>query len=146
MLTQVWILVSITTGRVSVALLGPRFLYRLRDVSIRRLLVDLLVLLGLLMTVEVILPAFRSSVPAALGWRVLGAAASGLGIGLVASLLGVAGGELIAPTLVVLFGLDMETAGTASPSISVPTGLVGLWAYLRLGAFRDREGCESLSC
>jgi len=39
-------------------------------------------------------------------------------IGLVSSVLGVAGGELIVPTLVFGFGADIKTAGTASLLIS----------------------------
>jgi uncharacterized protein len=54
-------------------------------------------------------------------------------IGIVSSLLGVAGGELIIPTLVFGFGVDIKAAGTASLMISVPTVLMGLW---RQGVFR----------
>jgi hypothetical protein len=45
----------------------------------------------------------------------------GLGIGLVSSLLGVAGGEVIIPTLVFAYGADIKTAGTTSLLISLPT-------------------------
>ena len=55
---------------------------------------------------------------------VLGVAA-GFIIGVVASLLGVAGGELLIPTLVLLFGLDLKLAGSVSLAISLPTMLVG---------------------
>lgn len=54
-------------------------------------------------------------------------------------MLGVAGGELINPTLVFGFGADIKTAGTASLLISVPTVLVGLLWYVRRGAFVDRH-------
>jgi uncharacterized membrane protein YfcA len=89
--------------------------------------------------VEAFLPAFPSPLPEAAAWRVLVAVFCGAAIGLIASLLGVAGGELIIPTFVVLFGLDVKAAGTASPLISIPTVLVGLWGYRRRGAFQDRE-------
>ena len=42
--------------------------------------------------------------PSALLWRVVAGVVFGLGIGLVSSLLGVAGGELIVPTMVFAFG------------------------------------------
>lgn len=134
-----WVVFGMTVGAVGAALAGPRILYRLRDASIRRLLVGLLVFLGILIMAEAILPTLSSPLPEAVGWRVFVAAVCGLGIGFVASLLGVAGGELIIPTLILLFGLDVKAAGTASPIISLPTVLVGLWGYSRLGAFRDRE-------
>ena len=39
---------------------------------------------------------------------------AGCGIGVLAALLGVAGGELLIPTLVLLFGVDMKRAGSLS--------------------------------
>ena len=60
---------------------------------------------------------------------------AGFGIGVVASLLGVAGGELLIPTLVLLFGLDIKLAGSVSPAISLPTMLVGFARYSRDQAF-----------
>jgi hypothetical protein len=47
----------------------------------------------------------------------------GTDIGVVSNLLGVAGGELIIPTLIFLFGIDVKPAGT----LSLPTVTVGLW-------------------
>ena len=52
---------------------------------------------------------------------------AGVVIGLVAGLLGVAGGELIIPTLVYAFGVDVRTAGTVSLLISVPILAASLW-------------------
>src|SRR5918998_1251130 len=59
----------------------------------------------------------------------------GLGIGLVSSLLGVAGGELIIPTLVFALGVGIKTAGTASLLISLPTVAVGVLRHRKLGSF-----------
>lgn len=56
---------------------------------------------------------------------------AGVGIGVVSSLLGVAGGELIIPALVLLYGLDIKMAGTVSLAISLPTLLVGFARYRR---------------
>ena len=63
----------------------------------------------------------------------------GLAIGLVSSLLGVAGGEIIIPTLVFAFGADIKTAGTASLLVSLPTVLVGVVKYASRGAFTDKS-------
>lgn len=63
----------------------------------------------------------------------------GFGIGLVSSILGVAGGELIIPTLVFLYGADIKTAGTASLLISLPTVIVGVTRFANRGAFADRR-------
>lgn len=50
---------------------------------------------------------------------------AGFAIGVVASLLGVAGGELLIPTLILLFGCDVKLAGSLSLAVSLPTMLVG---------------------
>ncbi|TCU13800.1 putative membrane protein YfcA [Rhizobium azibense] len=60
---------------------------------------------------------------------------AGFIIGVVASLLGVAGGELLIPTLVLLFGADIKLAGSLSLAVSLPTMLVGLTRYSRDQSF-----------
>jgi len=77
--------------------------------------------------------------PSALPWRVVAGVLFGLAIGLLSSLLGVAGGELIIPTMVFAFGADIKTAGTASLFISLPTVLVGLVRYSSRGVFNERR-------
>jgi uncharacterized membrane protein YfcA len=62
--------------------------------------------------------------------------AVGFGIGVVASLLGVAGGELLIPTLVLLFGADIKLAGSLSLAVSLPTMLVGFARYSRAQSFK----------
>ncbi|MGI9049678.1 MAG: TSUP family transporter [Rubrobacteraceae bacterium] len=71
--------------------------------------------------------------------RAFAAALFGLAVGLVSSLLGVAGGELIIPILVFAFGVDIKTAGTASLLISLHTVAVGVLRHRRLGAFEERR-------
>jgi uncharacterized membrane protein YfcA len=61
--------------------------------------------------------------------------AAGFGIGVTASLLGVAGGELLIPTLVLLFGADIKLAGSLSLAVSLPTMLAGFSRYRRDGSF-----------
>lgn len=61
--------------------------------------------------------------------------AAGFGIGIVAALLGVAGGELLIPTIVLLYGLDIKTAGSISLLVSLPTMIVGFARYRDSTAF-----------
>lgn len=60
---------------------------------------------------------------------------AGFVIGVIASLLGVAGGELLIPTLVLLFGADIKLAGSLSLAVSLPTMLVGFTRYSRDRSF-----------
>jgi uncharacterized protein len=54
---------------------------------------------------------------------------AGLGIGVVASVMGVAGGELLIPTIVLLYGLDIKLAGSMSLLVSLPTMIVAFGRY-----------------
>ena len=60
---------------------------------------------------------------------------AGFGIRVGASLMGVAGGELLIPTLVLLFGADIKLAGSLSLAVSLPTMLVGFARYSRDQSF-----------
>jgi len=53
----------------------------------------------------------------------------GFGIGVVASLMGVAGGELLIPSIVLLFEVDIKLAGSLSLAVSLPTMIVGFTRY-----------------
>jgi uncharacterized membrane protein YfcA len=67
--------------------------------------------------------------------QVIAGIAAGFAIGIVAALLGVAGGELLIPTLVLLFGADIKLAGSLSLAVSLPTMLVGFARYSRDRSF-----------
>jgi len=54
---------------------------------------------------------------------------AGIGIGVFSSMLGVAGGELIIPTIILLFSVDIKIAGSLSLAISIPTIAMGLVKY-----------------
>lgn len=60
---------------------------------------------------------------------------AGFLIGVVAALLGVAGGELLIPTIVLLFGVDIKLAGSLSLIVSLPTMIVGFFRYRNSDAF-----------
>ena len=67
--------------------------------------------------------------------QLIAGVAAGFGIGIVAALMGVAGGELLIPTLVLLFGVDIKLAGSLSLAVSLPTMLVGFARYSRDRSF-----------
>lgn len=67
--------------------------------------------------------------------RVVAGLVAGFGIGVVAALMGVAGGELLIPTIVLLYGLDVRIAGSLSLAVSLPTMLVAFARYSRDRSF-----------
>lgn len=68
-------------------------------------------------------------------WKIVAGVIAGFAIGIVAALMGVAGGELLIPTLVLLFGVDIKLAGSLSLAVSLPTMIVGFTRYSRDSAF-----------
>ena len=107
---------------------------------LERVILVFLVVIGTALIVEAFLPQqVAGLLPDLLAVRVVAAVVFGLGIGLVSSLLGVAGGELIIPTLLFAFGADIRAAGTASLLISLPTVAVGVLRHHKLGAFEERQ-------
>lgn len=60
---------------------------------------------------------------------------AGVGIGMVAAVLGVAGGELLIPTIILLFGADIKLAGSLSLAVSLPTMVTAFTRYSRDGSF-----------
>lgn len=126
---------SLAAGAVIAAALGARWLRHLPEVRLSRLVLWLLVLLGAGLVVEgVIGDAGQALIPADPAAQLLAGFALGLAIGLVSSLLGVAGGEVIIPTLVFGFGAPVKAAGSLSLAISLPAVGVGLGRHLAAGA------------
>ena len=71
------------------------------------------------------------------GWHLISVGVvAGFGIGIIASLLGVAGGELLIPTIAVLFGADIKLAGSLSLAVSLPTMIAGFTRYSRDQTFQ----------
>jgi uncharacterized membrane protein YfcA len=67
--------------------------------------------------------------------QILAGVGSGFLIGVVAALLGVAGGELLIPTIVLLFGAHVKLAGSLSLAVSLPTMIMGFARYSRDSSF-----------
>src|SRR5919107_2863928 len=134
------VMIAMIAGAVSATYLGTAFVHRISEELLKRIILVLLVVAGTGLIVEAFLPQEVSGLlPDALEVRLLAALLFGLASGLVSSLLGVAGGELVIPTLLFAFGADVKAAGTASLLISLPTVAVGVLRHRRLGAFDQRQ-------
>ncbi|MFN4236627.1 MAG: sulfite exporter TauE/SafE family protein [Vogesella sp.] len=105
---------------------------------LNRIILVLLIGLSLVMLSEAWAGVHEGSTPLfeAGPLRLMAGLVAGLGIGMVAALLGVAGGELLIPVIVLLYGLDIKLAGSLSLMVSLPTMIVGFARYTRADAFQ----------
>lgn len=125
---------------------SAQLLTRLGDHHLEVAVAALLGGIGILLIIEAFLPGEPVSLIAR--EPVLLAATGvllGIAIGVVAALLGVAGGELLIPTMMLIYGADIRTAGTAALMISLVTLASGLWRYHRLNALPDRAGVRRVA-
>jgi len=121
-------------GAVLAAVAGTALIGRLTDERLERTILGLLLVIGAALIAEGFLPQdVQGLLPESAPVRVAAGVLFGLGIGLVSSLLGVAGGEVIIPTFVFAYGADVKTAGTAGLLVSLPTVAVGIARHARRG-------------
>lgn len=132
------IIVNLLAGSLIGAYVGAEWATRLKSETLYRVIAVLL-----LMIAGVLLFAHDTVAgsPPFTGWAQLVAGiVAGFGTGVIASLLGVAGGEFLIPTLVLLFGADIKLAGSLSLAVSLPTMLVGFARYSRDQSFSVLRG------
>lgn len=134
LLDHVEVVLNLLAGSLLGAWLGAAWATRVPAHTLHRAIAAMLVVIAAALLLHAWRPGPDGARLAGAGLIVCGALA-GLGIGVVASLLGVAGGELLIPTLVLLYGIDIKLAGSLSLAISLPTMLVGFWRYSRDGSF-----------
>ncbi|MDC7784743.1 sulfite exporter TauE/SafE family protein [Rhodoplanes sp. TEM] len=125
--------VNLLAGSLLGAWLGAGWATKLGSRALYRILAVLLVLIAVALVLghgtTAVEPLFSGA------WQIVAGIAAGFAIGVVASLMGVAGGELLIPTLVLLFGADIKLAGSLSLAVSLPTMIVGFTRYSRDSAF-----------
>jgi uncharacterized membrane protein YfcA len=128
------VIANLLAGSLLGAWLGASWAARLKSEALHRLIAVLLVAIAAVMLLGHGPSPTGATPPGGICLAVAGVIA-GLGIGAVASLLGVAGGELLIPTLVLLFGADIKLAGSLSLVVSLPTMIVGFARYSRDRSF-----------
>ena len=127
------VIVNLLAGSLLGAWLGAGWAIRLSAATLYRIIAVLLVMIALVLLFghdAVIGSPMLDGLP-----RAVAGVTAGFVIGVVASLLGVAGGELLIPTMVLLFGADIKLAGSLSLAVSLPTMLVGFSRYSRDQSF-----------
>jgi uncharacterized membrane protein YfcA len=127
------VIVNLLAGSLLGAWAGAEWATRLKSGTLYRIIAVLLVVIaGVLLFAH---DAVAGS-PLFSGWELIVAGIiAGFVIGVIASLLGVAGGEFLIPTLILLFGADVKLAGSLSLAVSLPTMLVGFARYSRDQSF-----------
>lgn len=125
---------NLLAGSLAGAWFGAGWATRLRSETLYRIIAVLLVAIALVLLVG---HDTTSTGGALLTGPLQIAVGVGVGflIGVVASLLGVAGGELLIPTIVLLFGTDIKLAGSLSLAVSLPTMIIGFTRYSRDSSF-----------
>ena len=128
-------IVNLLAGSLAGAWLGAGWATRMRHQTLYKVIAVLLLLIAAALVAEHWLPGQGEPLLTGPAQYVAGIVA-GFGIGVVASLMGVAGGELLIPTLVLLFGADVKLAGSLSLAVSLPTMIVGFTRYSRDSSFQ----------
>lgn len=127
------IIVNLLAGSLLGAWFGAGWATRLKSQTLYRVIAVMLALIALVLVLG---HGMGSSGAVLTGMaQMVAGVIAGFGIGIVAALLGVAGGELLIPTLVLLFGADIKLAGSLSLAVSLPTMIVGFTRYSRDRSF-----------
>jgi uncharacterized membrane protein YfcA len=127
------IIVNLLCGSLLGAWFGAGWATRLASQSLYRVIAILLLgIAGVLLLGHDVATSGAMLTGAA---QAIAGVVAGFAIGVVAALLGVAGGELLIPTLVLLFAADIKLAGSLSLAVSLPTMLVGFTRYSRDRSF-----------
>jgi uncharacterized membrane protein YfcA len=136
---------ALIAGAMIAAYVGAGWLRRVSSKALEQSIAVLLVMLGLVMMLETVIPLVPAGLlPDILPVRVIAGIFFGLAIGGISGILGVAGGEVIIPTLVLGYGVPIALAGTLSLVVSLPTILVGLARHRKGGAFVNRAIVKSV--
>ena len=122
------VIVTLLAGSLIGAWYGAAWATKLKSRTLYRVLAVLLLLIALALLCGH--QPIASKQPLMTGTSlVITGMMAGFGIGVVAALMGVAGGELLIPTIVLLFGADIKLAGSLSLAVSLPTMIVGFTRY-----------------
>lgn len=138
------VILSLILGGMAGAYIGALYTKKLSEHILEKIILVLLLFIGLLFIGESFYPFVTGGLQAPFLVLLLIGLTFGIVIGMISSLLGVAGGELIIPTLFLVFGADIKLAGTASILISLPTVIIGLSRHYANGAFEQKQELSEL--
>lgn len=127
------VVVNLLAGTVVGAWLGATRATRMASETLYRVIAALLLLIAVALAANHTGTIPQLDLP--VGVQIIAGLLAGVAIGLVAALRGVAGGELLIPTIVLLYAVDVKLAGSLSLAVSLPTMLVAFARYSRDDSF-----------
>lgn len=128
------VIVNLLAGSLVGAWLGATWATKMKSKTLYRVLAALLVVIAITLLATHLGDVRPSGIDGL--WQVAAGVAAGVVIGVVAALMGVAGGELLIPTIVLLYAIDIKVAGSLSLAVSLPTMLVAFARYSRDRSFQ----------
>lgn len=124
---------NLLLGSLVGAWIGASTATKLRSATLYRVLAVLLIVMAIALVATHLGTVGAAGIDGP--GQVVAGVVAGLGIGIVAAVMGVAGGELLIPTIVLLYGVDIKVAGSLSLMVSLPTMIVAFARYSRDGSF-----------
>lgn len=139
-----WIvIINILAGSLIGSYVGVHYATRIKEQALNRIVVVFLIFLSIVLIghnfiFSLGILQLPSLVKISIGFI------AGIVIGIFSSMLGVAGGELIIPTIILVFAIDIKLAGSLSLAISIPTILMGLFKYKSQQRFKEIKSEQRL--
>ncbi len=122
------VIINILVGSLTGSYIGVNYATQINERALNRVVVVFLIFLSCVLIGHNLIFSLGSfQLPRLL--RISFGFLAGIIIGIFSSMLGVAGGELIIPTIILLFLIEIKLAGSLSLAISIPTILMGLLKY-----------------
>lgn len=133
LVSNLGIVANLLVGSLAGAWISSAWAIRMSAPTLYRTLAALLLVIAAVFAAEQlhVIPGVDLVAP----WGVVVGVVVGFAIGVVAALMGVAGGELLIPAITVLYGVDVKIAGSLAVLVSLPTMVVALARYSRDQAF-----------
>ncbi len=138
-----YIILNLLSGTLLGAWIGANYASKIDKQRLNRFIFVLLVFLSFVLFSHILF-SYENSILVPVYFQIIFGIVLGVSIGVVSSLLGVAGGELLIPVIVLLYGVDIKAAGTLSLIISFPTLLVGIYKYNENGKLSEIFGFKEV--
>jgi uncharacterized membrane protein YfcA len=137
LLPYLGVIVNILIGSIAGAYLGANYALKIEQKILNRIILTILVVSALSMLfghshLHTSKPLFENTL-----FLYFSGILAGFFIGIIAAVLGVAGGEFIIPTLILLYGCEPKIAGSLSLCISLPTMLTAFMRYSKSEQFKE---------